>query len=212
MTFCPSDRSHLDCRRKGSAIMLMARSYFNTALMSLSNSAARCSRISRHGFQYLKFDFIKTPLRLPYPFSGFPVPLHPEYQPLGGSQNTGTVAVRLEHPFHSHLSRPGICMGKNTFRIGNWRKAVLSVVLVQWTSSGFFTVRQSALFYRLFDPAGFASDVQNCCKLCMFRQQVIFIWHGSFFLCYISGAMIGGYGATVLHGKIKRMSGSRQDV
>lgn len=50
------------------------------------------------------------------------------------------------------------------------------------TSSGFSVRRQSAFFCRFFDPLDCFRIVQNCCKLCMFRQQVVFIWHGSFFL------------------------------
>ncbi|MDE8712620.1 hypothetical protein PZH41_25665, partial [Phocaeicola vulgatus] len=54
------------------------------------------------------FDFIKKLLYgFRIRFSGFPVPLHPEYQPLGGSQNTGCGRqVRLEHPFHGREAGP----------------------------------------------------------------------------------------------------------
>ena len=43
-------------------------------------------------------------------------------------------------------------------------------------------------FCRLFDPLDCVRIVQNCCKLCTFLQQVVFIWHGSFFfMLYFRG-------------------------
>lgn len=43
-------------------------------------------------------------------------------------------------------------------------------------------------FCRLFDPLDCVRIVQNCCKLCTFLQQVVFIWHGSFFfMLYFKG-------------------------
>lgn len=134
------------------------------------------------------FDFIKKLLYgFRIRFSEFPVPLHPEYQPPGCGQIPvvgGRSALNIPSTAVKQARGDGACMRRTlSGEAITAESCTFSVGLVNSrTSSGFSVRRQSAFFCRFFDPLDCFRIVQNCCKLCMFRQQVVFIWHGSFFL------------------------------
>lgn len=163
------------------------------------------------------FDFIKKLLYgFRIRFSGFPVPLHPEYQPLGGSQNTGCGRqVRLEHPFHGREAGQGgmgACMRRTlSGEAITAASCTFSVGLVNSrTSSGFFCTAAICTFsvgsLILWIASGLSRTAASCARSC---NRLFSFGMAVSFLCYISGAMIGGYSATVLHlTKIKRISGT----
>ena len=105
-----------------------------------------------------------------------------------GGRNTGCGRqVRLEHPFHGREAgqRGWGLHEKDTFRRGNYggKLYFLRWVGEQPDKFRLFLYGGNLLFF-LFGsliPLDCFRIVQNCCKLCMFRQQVVFIWHGSSF-------------------------------
>lgn len=151
------------------------------------------------------FDFIKKLLYgFRIRFSEFPVPLHPEYQPPGCSQNTGCGRqVRLEHPFHGREAGQGdgACMRRTlSGEAITAESCTFSVVLVNSrTSSGFFCTAAICIFsvgsLILLIASGLSRTAASCAcsgnRLFSFGMVVSF-------LCYISDAMIGEYTAIVL--------------
>lgn len=162
------------------------------------------------------FDFIKKLLYgFRIRFSEFPVPLHSEYQPPGCGQNTGCGRqVRLEHPFHGvkQARGDGACMRRTlSGEAITAESCTFSVVLVNSrTSSGFFCTAAICTFsvgsLILWIASGLSRTAASCARsgnrLFSFGMVVSF-------LCYISGTMIEGCSAIILHlTKIKRISGT----
>ena len=161
------------------------------------------------------FDFIKKLLYgFRIRFSGFPVPLHPEYQPPGCSQNTGCGRqVRLNIPSTAVKQAGGWGLHeKDTFRRGDYggKLYFLRWLVNSRTSSGFFCTAAICTFsvgsLILWIASGLSRTAASCARSC---NRLFSFGMAVSFLCYISGAMIGGYSATVLHlTKIKRISGT----
>ena len=193
-------------RAEGLAIMLMARGLLNTALMSFVEQRGKVFQDCRHGFQCLK-DLTSSKNSFTASVSGSPSFLFPFIRntSLRAAARIPVVGGRSAWNILSTAVKQargdGACMRRTlSGEAITAESCTFSVVLVNSrTSSGFFLYGGNLyLFCRLFDPLDCVRIVQNCCKLCMFRQQVVFIWHGSFFLCYISDTMIGEYTAIVL--------------